>query len=80
MSPLHKGVFVVSALFGVLWTFLFWRIAFRRPGPRRRLFGCAHRWRRIENYDDGRAKARCLVCSKVAIVQVTRPPVRRPLP
>jgi hypothetical protein len=67
----------VSAIMAAVWTCLFWRIAFRRPAPRRRLFGCNHRWHRIENYDDGRAKARCLVCSKVAIVRVNPPPARR---
>lgn len=65
MFLLHKAVLAVSMLFAAVWTFLFWRIAF----PRRRLGGtCAHRWHRIETYADGRAKARCLTCGKVAIV------------
>lgn len=75
MTTMHKAVFVVSALFAVVWTALFVRIAFpRRRGPAK----CSHkthRWHRIENYTDGRAKARCLACGKVAIVNVrARPP------
>jgi len=75
----HKLIFLFSAIMAAVWTFLFWRLAFpRRAGPPRKWHGgCNHHWHRLENYDDGRAKARCLKCSKVAIVQVSRPPSRR---
>lgn len=78
MTTMHKAVFVVSALFAVVWTALFVRIAF--PRRRRGLFKCAHRWHRIENYADGRAKARCLACGKVALVNVRARPPAAPSP
>lgn len=71
MTLLHKAVFVGSALMAAIWTFLFWRLAFPRKGPPRTLLGkCCHHWHRIESYDDGRAKARCLKCGRIAIVNV----------
>ena len=73
MTILHKAVFAFSAIMAFIWTCLFWRLAFPRKGPPRTILGgCNHRWHRIESYDDGRAKARCLKCGKVALVNVTR--------
>lgn len=66
MTTMHKAVFVVSAIFAVVWTALFVRIAFSRARLGR--LKCSHRWHRLETYADGRAKARCLTCGKVAIV------------
>lgn len=69
MTLFHKVVFVAAALMGLVWTWLFWRIAF--PSGIKRVFKCAHTWQRLESYPDGRAKARCQDCGKVAIIAGT---------
>jgi hypothetical protein len=67
VSLLHKAVLAVSLVFAVVWTVLFYRIAFPR---RRKRLTCRHRWVCVEAYASGGAKVRCRTCGTISLVNV----------